>query len=91
MGAAVLYQLAPEHSVVTLNLSVNFLDAVRIGDLLVGRAVIDGYSKSHIFVSGTLSGPGGIVATAVGTFAKIRSKDGVPNFRKLVNKLMQNN
>ncbi len=89
MGANILYSLAPEYSVSTLNLSSNFLGVARTGEWLVGRAVIDGCSKSHLFASGSLSGSNGIVATATGTFSKIRSKTPVTHFRELVKALLQ--
>ncbi len=89
MGASILYRLEPEYSVATLNLSSNFLGVARVGEWLVGRAAIDGCSKSHFFASGSLSGSGGIVATATGTFSKIRSKAPVANFRELVKGLLQ--
>ena len=88
MGANILYQLAPEYSVTTLNLSLNFLEAVRVEEFLIGRALIDGTSKSHIFVSGTLSNENQVVATATGTFAKIRSIGGGIDFRALVKKAL---
>lgn len=89
MGASILYRLEPEYSVATLNLSSNFLGAAKIGDWLVGRAVVDGCSKSHLFASGSLSGPGGIIATATGTFSKIRSKSPVTHFRELVKAVLK--
>lgn len=86
MGAYILYQLSPEYSVVTLSLSTNFICSAQIGDFLIGRASIDGHSKSNVFVAGNLRGPNGMVATATGTFAKVRSKDESLNFREIVNK-----
>ncbi len=89
MGASILYSLEPEYSVATLNLSSNFLGAARVGELLIGRAVIDGCGKSHLFASGSLSSSSGIVATATGTFSKIRNRMPVTNFRELVKALLQ--
>jgi acyl-coenzyme A thioesterase PaaI-like protein len=89
MGACILYSQNPEYSVATLNLSSNFLGVARVGEWLVGRAVIDGASKSYLFASGSLSGADGIVATATGTFSKIRIKTPVANFRELVKALLQ--
>ena len=86
MGANIFYQLTPEYSVTTLNLSLNFLEVVRVEEFLIGRALIDGTSKSHIFVSGILSNESQVVATATGTFAKIRSMGESIDFRALVRK-----
>ncbi len=89
MGASILYKLEPEYSVATLNLSSNFLGAAKIGDWLVGRAALDGCSKSHLFASGSLSGPNGVVATATATFSKIRNRAPATHFRELVKALLK--
>ena len=89
MGACILYRLSPEYSVVTLSLSTNFLCPARIGDFLVGHATIDGHSKSHVFVTGSLKGPGGVLATATGNFSKVKGKHSSLNFQEIVKRTLR--
>lgn len=83
MGGNVILQLPADKMAVTSSLTVNYLSAGSIGDLLVGSATVRRVGRTLAYVDGTLTREtdGQLLATATGVFAIIRRPTDEPLVR----------